>query len=523
MVTIAHPGVHGMFAIGAVGVGKPAPVACIRCLERKLAILWKRVDRADTSLAEAECRDAVASAAAAGFPLALTNARIGQNWSLIVPWPDCDECRQVRPHALGLCRAVDSAAELPQEVSWSSGVPRAGTADAFVHQHRAWFGFASVLINPAMDDSHSVFTADTAMFMDEHEQLAPVGGKGATRMQALASCLGEGIERYSLVAGLDRRELVTMRAGDVRAEGAPWLPAEDFDGSSVELDSEDVVELVPLESLSSGARRLFPASLVFAPFTPGEGHKSPTPSSTTGAAAGATLEEATVQAVLELIERDSFWYYSRCGGTLPELALDDEPLAAMIAQGQRVSIHATALPNPFRVPVVHVTMARLDARGSSRTARGMGASTTWASAARKALIEALQMLRSLDTGIDVVPSITDMRAVWYDGASRELFPQFFQSVGRNSVQAPDRSVELSPKTESAAELLASLVERAEAAGVGLFRHILDRGARYVAVRCIADRILPLDDQYFPSLNRFGDWSLVDGSSPRRTYSGPLFM
>ncbi|MFP3381752.1 YcaO-like family protein, partial [Bacillus sp. SIMBA_069] len=77
------------------------------------------------------------------------------------------------------------------------------------------------------------------------------------------------------------------------------------------------VEMAELQPLCGTARQSFPASLVYAPYTPPQGCSALTPSSTTGAAVGKTVAEATVQAVLELIERDSFWYYSRHGGVLP--------------------------------------------------------------------------------------------------------------------------------------------------------------------------------------------------------------
>lgn len=484
----------------------------------------ERVDRADTSLSPDGFTEAVVEAGRAGVPLAITNAVVGQNWSVVVPWLDCRPCRARRGRRttpVGLARAPQQALPIAEGLTWGSGIPRSGSAHEFVREHRGWFGFAGVLLNPIMSEGGGVFTADTAMFLDEREPLAPVGGKGTSAEQALASCLGEGIERFAIAGGLDNPLPVTARGDDAECATAPWRDAVDFDGTRVELGAGDFVSLLTLDSLSNGGGRLFPASLVYAPYTPEEGHRSPTPSSTTGAAVGRTLDEATIQAVLELIERDSFWYYSRCLKATTKLCLDDHPLAQQIAEASGVQIHAAVMDNPFCIPVVHITLTRPFTAGGARTARGMGASTTLAGATQKGLIEAMQMLRSLDTGIDIKPSLTDMRALWFDGTSRDAFPHLFATDDRPAISW--RGLEGSPgEAGSPDAVLDSLIQRANRAGVELYRHVFAAEAGFTAVRCIADRILPLDDHYFPVLNRFADWDpgITYG---QWSYGGPLFM
>lgn len=518
ILTFTHPRNEGLFVVGcANGHGSP----CTRCCERKVEVLWNRTSASAATLDVADATKAVRAAAEAGIPLAITNATIAQNWSVVTSWPDCRTCRDHRLETPTLPGVSEPSSDFGRpasgDVSLLSGIPRSGRPSSFVEAHRDWFGFASVLLNPSMNGRHGVFTADTGMFLDEKEPLAPVGGKGVSAGQALASCLGEGIERYAISGALDLPDALTSRAAASPHEEGIWRGARDFDGRPLEPGPGQSVELVEMEELGGGPPRHFPASLVYAPYTSPAWCWSPTPSSTTGAAVGTSLEEATAQAVLELIERDSFWYYSRHGGCLPTVQTDDDPLAAGLTAEEGVSIYAKLLENSFGVPVVHVALLRNSAKGRTRTARGMGASMTLGSATRKAVIEATQMLRSLDTGVDIEPSITDMRSLWFSGESIGVFPQFFGDP-RSSPSLPS-----DPENAGTARgVLDLLVRRGERAGVRFYRHVFAQTSGYAAVRCIADRILPLDDEYFPTLNRFGDWG-AESNREQWSYRGPLFM
>ncbi|MFP3416162.1 hypothetical protein SB773_32485, partial [Bacillus sp. SIMBA_074] len=84
----------------------------------------------------------------------------------------------------------------------------------------------------------------------------------------------------------------------------------------------------------------------------------------------------------------------------------------------------------------------------------------------------------------------------------DVFPQFFP--GAPASRAP--SVRLD-NAETASAVLDLLVQRGTRAGVRFYRHVFAKTSSFAAVRCIADRILPLDDEYFPALNRFGDWGI----------------
>ncbi len=154
-------------------------------------------------------------------------------------------------------------------------------------------------------------------------------GKGMTRHQALASGLGEAIERYSCVFQGDEPRIsasldalaheaihpnLCMQLSDTQyAERESrnrestrwqWIPRP--------IDPAEQLEWTPVRSLTTSARRYLPAMLLYAGY-PSEGSDPCCLFDPNGNAAGNTLEEAVLQGLLELIERDSLaiWWYNR--------------------------------------------------------------------------------------------------------------------------------------------------------------------------------------------------------------------
>ena len=518
----AHPANADLFVVA--GFDPRSGSGCMQCLARKLEYLWQRTTSIDDAMSLAGCTDAVRAAASAGVSLALTNAAIGQNWSLIAPWPDCAHCRTRRvdtgPWMPSLQDESVTRANVGATAGSQSGIDRSTSAESFLAENRGWFGFASALLNPTSSGDPGVSTVDAGMFLDAEEGVAPVGGKGLDRAQALASCVGEGIERFAIAGG--------FRVGDLAGEvvpaseavaGKPWDHAIDFDGRDLTLPADARVEMIRVDSMDGRESRAFPASLVFAPYEPPPGCVAATPSSTSGAAVGKTVRDATLQATLELIERDAFWHYSRTGRAATGISVEGNQLVEEIVSAMGVSVTAVLLENPFEVPVVHVTFARRR-RGRARTARGMGVSSSVELALRRALTEAVQMLRSLDTGIEVDVSSTDMRACWYSGDALDVFPQFFEPRPGKTISWCDGYGDVLD-AGARADLLDVVVERATSANVRLHRLVLVETDRFAAVRCLSDRLLPLDDIYFPELHRNADWG--DGPLRNDAYAGPLFM
>ena len=154
-------------------------------------------------------------------------------------------------------------------------------------------------------------------------------GKGATDLQARASGLCEGLERYS---GVFRGDEVRHRASSRRLGGAavPLTDCLQFSDRQyrqrdlwnarkshyhyvpVPLDPDLEIDWTPVWSLTMRDSRYLPTAFCYfngpqpdgEPFCIGDSN---------GNAAGNTLEEAILQGFLELVERDAvaLWWYNR--------------------------------------------------------------------------------------------------------------------------------------------------------------------------------------------------------------------
>jgi ribosomal protein S12 methylthiotransferase accessory factor len=183
-----------------------------------------------------------------------------------------------------------------------------------------------------------------------HETLRKrAGGKGAQRDQAMASAIGEAIERYAGAFQGDEPRLTAARRdlGDAaihpnacmgyserqyaareqsRSKGSRvhWVP-EPFDDAHS-------IEWTPLASLSGGPPRYLPTSYCYYGY-PGDGARFAAANSN-GCASGNTLEEAILQGFLELVERDSaaIWWYNRLRRPAVDLASFDDPYIARLCE-----------------------------------------------------------------------------------------------------------------------------------------------------------------------------------------------
>ena len=179
------------------------------------------------------------------------------------------------------------------------------------------------------------------------------GGKGRTDVQAKVGAICEAIERYS---GVFRGDEVRTRAKFIDLENAVH-PKDLLGFSELQYDTRDewnrnnlsTYHIVPERfdvtreidwteawSLSNNTSRLVPTSYCYF------GHPDISEhffcaSDANGNAAGNTLEEAILQGLLELVERDAaaVWWYNRL--SLPEVDLEsfNEPYTATLLEHYR--------------------------------------------------------------------------------------------------------------------------------------------------------------------------------------------
>lgn len=459
-----------------------------------------------------------------GLALSMTGMYDPQNWSLMTPLPFCETCRgserSVRNFVLpnvGLKRAA------PLISAEQSDHMRSIGPEHFVTENRAAFGFTSIIGNPVTVETQSaaaLMNGPVMMTMNpEHHEVA--GGKGSTFEQALASCLGEGLERYFLTGVVKPRTIITAATGFDGHFADPHIdfgyPAIDTADSIEQYVPEMPIEWVGGEELPFGRATWVPANLVYCPYVARDGASVFSTTSTNGAAAGRTVDDATTQSLLELIERDAFWYYARTGTvppSIPESSIPRDLRDSMETQDGIFTVQF--LENPFNLPVVQVSFAS-GGRHATRTARGTGASFSLELALRRAHSECIQMLESLDSGLAVEPSATDMRHLWFTGKARATFPQFFTTSGQAALGRL-------PRIESSRQLREHIVQAALAQNLRLFRVVLIEGEAFAVVRTLMSSISAMDTTYTRGNDRFAQIAaMLRHPEPRVEYAGSLFM
>lgn len=238
--------------------------------------------------------------------------------------------------------------------------------------------------------------------------LRQASGKGRTPAAARLSALGEAVERYSAVvqgdepvvrgslaelgeAAIAPNDLMQFSATQYAQRASRNLSAGRFQRVPRPFDPRESLDWTPVGSLASGATRYVPTALLYA------GHPEDGPDGccawdSSGNAAGGSLAEAVLRALLELVERDSLaiWWYNRL--PRPAVALDtvDDPWCDRLVDHLRAhgrEIWALDLTTDLGVPCFAAASRRTGA-GPEAIVLGFGADLD----ARVALLRALAEL-----------------------------------------------------------------------------------------------------------------------------------
>src|SRR5262245_22880939 len=219
-----------------------------------------------------------------------------------------------------------------------------------------------------------------------------LAGSGLTFEEALASCLGECVERLSQIEHVgDIVERRSLHDADAVPPALRELMARQLDASGIDCGSS--LEWLAGCALGSGERRLVPADWVLRRAHPGPLFDRATALST-GAAAGRTFADAAVRGLLELVERDAAaqWWIAGCRGrpfALEELA--GEAFSARVRELRRGcrqrSTWLLDITSELGIPVAAAVSVARDGRSF---ACGIAARTAMEAAAQAAVLELCQ-------------------------------------------------------------------------------------------------------------------------------------
>jgi oxazoline/thiazoline synthase len=290
-------------------------------------------------------------------------------------------------------------------------IRRDNRGPAFFNTFRSGTNVASTIRN--IDSLRSATRADNS-------------GKGITALHAKVSALCEAVERYSgNFHGDEERIPGSLRSlGEAAihpnacqlyherqyAERVNWNAGHAaFQYICDPLDEDAELDWTPVWSLTQRRPRYLPTGLLYYGVPDGHGHgKHYVHADSNGSAAGSSLEDAVLQGLLELIERDAvaIWWYNR--SRLPGVDLDafadpwvDELRSVYAGLGREVWVlDVTA---DLDIPVM-VAISRRTGEGPEDIMFGFGAHLDPRVALRRALTELNQMMPALVSNVDDVPA-----------------------------------------------------------------------------------------------------------------------
>lgn len=217
-------------------------------------------------------------------------------------------------------------------------------------------------------------------------------GKGMTAEDAQASAVMEAIECAVAEQASARHAYDHLPLGALAARLPEGLALSDFSPRiDADLRPDRLTRAVRCHDLLGGDEALLPAELVMVP-PPEEASPPLFGWSSNGLASGGALQEATLHALLEVLERDTITFgLARDAATLIDPATLPEAIAALAGQWQSlgVQLFVRCLPGDFDLPCFEATLYE-PGGGQAELARGWGIHFDRQVALARAVCEAAQ-------------------------------------------------------------------------------------------------------------------------------------
>lgn len=271
------------------------------------------------------------------------------------------------------------------------------------------------------------------------------GGKGLSPTQARVSCLAEAVERYSCGwTGTEPRRLASYNElGDEAVHPGAVLGFSETQYANREelnkgadgmhlipqlFDENKVIEWSPAWSLTHDAPRWVPTRYSYFNYQ-GEGVEGDHQfclGDSNGCASGGTLEEAILQGMLELIERDSIsiWWYNRLSMPAADLSgVDAKFLEAMYRYQEEHGLHLEVLDLTSNLGIPAMTAVSSRKSDGGAITLGFGAHLDPTVAATRALTELNQLL-PFNEANEMGGEETQFKAAleWYESAKLDDHP-----------------------------------------------------------------------------------------------------
>lgn len=195
--------------------------------------------------------------------------------------------------------------------------------------------------------------ANTQAFT-EHANFGRTGGASTSRGIALAKAIGEGVERYcAAIYRSDELPLCSYADAPfpcIHPSEFALLAPEQFGKPGVvfvPFTETAPVRWTPMTDIRTGEEWSVPAAFVYVPYIyhRGQGDSPIAQSISTGLACHCTIEEATVSAICEVIERDAFMMTWQAMLAHPQIRIESlsERNRDLVERFQRVGYEITLL------------------------------------------------------------------------------------------------------------------------------------------------------------------------------------
>lgn len=369
---------------------------------------------------------------------ALSMISLEQTRHTIVPRPQCPRCgeQMYRDRTAHLREPEPIVFRAQPHLQSVDGGHRTATADQTLTRYASLVspitGVVSTLerVSPpgnpvvhAYSANHNWATRPDSLSFLKQSLRSKSGGKGTTDAQAKVGAMAEAFERYS---GVFRGDEIRRRAvlGDL---AAPMIHPHEVllfserqyeqrreinaQGNSFQMVSEPFdpglpADWSPMWAPTSGELRWAPTGLLYYSYSKVAPHDTPNRmayyADSNGCAAGNTLEEAALQALLELVERDAVatWWYNEVRRPSVDLAGIRTPYLNDLLDwldGERRDLWVLDITNDIGIPVFAAFSRRLDPddNGAEQLVVGFGAHLDPRIGMMRAITEVNQFFASL--------------------------------------------------------------------------------------------------------------------------------